>query len=1170
MLHHSGVKFLRPLCRKGVACPYRHSLATVEANRKHVMDYAHPMPEWTLPVCAVYGHNTIRHLMEDSPSSVEVDFKSNATDMIKRVKDFLPFKGSTPQPKVLEQVADFLKQSRPVHRLSLARFGKVAQSGFLASHHFLTTSSTDVQFAAQLPSVVEPLCDYPEHARGVSEFVDAVVKHFLVKFAFEQVPKKQAPQNQGQPVIERNALGGKQAEVHRLAAEVARSKACLHFLPKPVITKMEAELENYLAGMRQLQDAADAAAAKGENPDFGIGYDCDRYFETNKMNFAILGPHTLRKYGEDQDDNLCEGVHLIFESSSIYHPDVFLTPMAATFYNSGAGDGHRPWSPTGKNNGAERSYELMLKEKLHPSALRCFEALAWDFIARAAKIVNSPDDYKHSIPDGCDVLKAYKPLSQVTFQDFMTYWKVANAHYVVECHLPYLTPLTLVEKVVVSERSFLKLPVDDQNRVDAIFGSKVVKTPTDASSKTQYDLASSPLPWPDLPPAFHWTLMAVKTAEVVLPETLPHLQRSRIFFRTSVPNFTVKLAKTRNAHTLTSPFSITVMGERCYTSGGSCGNQSLARFNEHLRSNSHSVMYCIDVENGRVTFKHAGASQVLNSQKLGPLFVASGLKFVSFSAQGFIQFTDVRVVIGESHEDLYEHERDVEIKDFVHMPRASLEAIKVDKGKEEDTDHWSLTRAARVAQKGLMKMFGGGGSCAKPVCSMGLSCRAAYGTKKEQLQEDDKRHLKEQRHLCLHGRSCNDRGTLEHEEEWMHLDKEVCPEGDWCMRLTDVQHRAHFHHWGKWDFLLPCRDGLRCVVKHPKHFEQYHHKAMKYVITDDEVRLQATSVGADDGSNTANSGGICSGVVTAAASSDCAGYQAPQRAPNKLGFDDVQGSVQEDMDDMGDIYNDDAIQGHYGDAKFDRFGCPIGDFDLAKDGSFKGYKVLIGMFYHGENLPQYLKALTVPQLEKKGFEVTVCDCMGTFTGKLKTERFHVAWILSSDAPGSGDMEEFVAEVRRFHEAGRGLMVWGDNHPYYVHANSVLDDLFNFKLMGSTPGGKDLVPGDAGVPGCFDRSFKVCAGIECLNEGVTICYPTQVRPGWRVFGTSSDKQTVLLAKEASSEVRGKPGTGRVIVDNGFTKLYESQWNTAGTPRYVSNCTAWLVLRERFRFPGWEFS
>ena len=64
------------------------------------MDFAHCMPEWTLPVCAVYGHNTLRRLMEESPESVEVNFKKNAEEMIERVQKF--FKGQTPQRSVLE------------------------------------------------------------------------------------------------------------------------------------------------------------------------------------------------------------------------------------------------------------------------------------------------------------------------------------------------------------------------------------------------------------------------------------------------------------------------------------------------------------------------------------------------------------------------------------------------------------------------------------------------------------------------------------------------------------------------------------------------------------------------------------------------------------------------------------------------------------------------------------------------------------------------------------------------------------------------------------------------------------------------------------------------------------------------------------------------------------
>ena len=282
-----------------------------------------------------------------------------------------------------------MKSNRPVHRASVSTFGKVARSGYLASHHCLQTSSTDGQFAVQLPSVVTPLCDHPESAQGIIEFVDAVAKHCVAKSTLDQASSQSLDfLNPRPPVLAEGAQGGKRAELQRLASEVTRLKANLG-LPEPRIARMKADVEAFLGAKLEQQRAMEAAAVEGGEVKMGIGYQYDRLVETNKMIFAILGPHTFKRYGEDPSDPRCEGVHLIFSNAILHHPDVFLTPMAATFYNSGAGDGHRPWSPTGKDNGP-KSYYLMLKEKLHPSAPRCFEALAWDFIARAAKKARQP------------------------------------------------------------------------------------------------------------------------------------------------------------------------------------------------------------------------------------------------------------------------------------------------------------------------------------------------------------------------------------------------------------------------------------------------------------------------------------------------------------------------------------------------------------------------------------------------------------------------------------------------------------------------------------------------------------------------------------------------------------------------------------------------------------
>lgn len=231
------------------------------------------------------------------------------------------------------------------------------------------------------------------------------------------------------------------------------------------------------------------------------------------------------------------------------------------------------------------------------------------------------------------------------------------------------------------------------------------------------------------------------------------------------------------------------------------------------------------------------------------------------------------------------------------------------------------------------------------------------------------------------------------------------------------------------------------------------------------------------------------------------------------------------------------------------YGNPVGgDFDLARDGAFEGFKMLVLCAYHQEGLLQDLQSLTIPELSKKGFNVKVCMSVDEPTRELRQGSYHVAWILSS-TEFAGDKEAFLTEVQKFHRAGRGLMIWGDNHPYFAHANLVLERLFGFKLEGNTPGGKELRPGNPLQAGCFGEFPTICAGILKLHEGITICYPNRVPQDWKVFGTSSNlnHKPVLLAKEASC----KAGTGRVIVGNGFTKNYKSCWATAGTPRYVRN-------------------
>ena len=184
-----------------------------------------------------------------------------------------------------------------------------------------------------------------------------------------------------------------------------------------------------------------------------------------------------------------------------------------------------------------------------------------------------------------------------------------------------------------------------------------------------------------------------------------------------------------------------------------------------------------------------------------------------------------------------------------------------------------------------------------------------------------------------------------------------------------------------------------------------------------------------------------------------------------------------------DIYNHAAIDGDFEGAQMDIYGNPLGSgFDLARDGAFEGFKILVLCAYLGEGLPEDLKAFTVPELSRKGFAVKICTTVDDFTKELRQHLYHVAWIISGNS-FEGDQEAFLSEVKKFHEFGRGLMIWGDNSPYFVHANVVLRKLFGFQLEGNTPGGKELQPGDPLKPGFFGGHPKVCAGILKLHEGL---------------------------------------------------------------------------------------
>jgi len=246
--------------------------------------------------------------------------------------------------------------------------------------------------------------------------------------------------------------------------------------------------------------------------------------------------------------------------------------------------------------------------------------------------------------------------------------------------------------------------------------------------------------------------------------------------------------------------------------------------------------------------------------------------------------------------------------------------------------------------------------------------------------------------------------------------------------------------------------------------------------------------------------------------------------------------------------------------EYDRHGNILSEaYDLGKDGSFNDFSLLIGKFINRGPMNDSFVGLAVKALQKKGFRVDDTSDENTFTEKLNSGNYDVAWIVSGDK-FQGNQKDFKEAVINFHRKGRGLLIYGDNLPLYVQANILLPELVGCELYGDTAAGNTLQYGKAEIRGFFDENHPVFTGINNLYEGVTICYPN--RPSKLVtLATSTDGNPCILKCEAKES--NIADGGRILVDSGWTKLYSSYWASAGQARYVVNATVWLIdLEGRF--------
>lgn len=244
------------------------------------------------------------------------------------------------------------------------------------------------------------------------------------------------------------------------------------------------------------------------------------------------------------------------------------------------------------------------------------------------------------------------------------------------------------------------------------------------------------------------------------------------------------------------------------------------------------------------------------------------------------------------------------------------------------------------------------------------------------------------------------------------------------------------------------------------------------------------------------------------------------------------------------LYAQHAGMNEIAGAGSDEYGNAHGsEYDLIEDGSIIEAQVLILNLCSEANVIQPKAAL-----ERKGFEVIeLRDC-----SRLSDALDDAAelWVISDRVqhltPSALDA------IESFFYEGRGLYVWGDNDPYFVDANLILQRLFKVSMFGDSPGDGVVTLRTPGASSGMVPGHLVTTGLRNVYEGRTIAeVPATGGLNPLIYGSNGKVVTAYYDNRRC----------RAIIDGGFTRLYHN-WESAGTDRYIVNAAAWLLNVERF--------
>ncbi|MEA4914287.1 MAG: hypothetical protein VB061_06935 [Christensenella sp.] len=139
------------------------------------------------------------------------------------------------------------------------------------------------------------------------------------------------------------------------------------------------------------------------------------------------------------------------------------------------------------------------------------------------------------------------------------------------------------------------------------------------------------------------------------------------------------------------------------------------------------------------------------------------------------------------------------------------------------------------------------------------------------------------------------------------------------------------------------------------------------------------------------------------------------------------------------------------DAAKDRFGNAQGSqYDLAQDGGFQGYKIVI--VQADISVPRGDIRNTIAALNKKGFQVSLyMDIPSLNVLSHDLEDSCQFWFISDRYQRFS--EQYYRLIEDYFNQGFGLYLWGDNEPFYFDTNILCSRIFHTNMTGDSRGTK---------------------------------------------------------------------------------------------------------------------